>query len=89
MKTVASLLLLVFPGKRANGLSDRKTRQLALNDWIRNGKAFHGYVNFEKAMEDPTQPGAMPAAYDSGDRLHPNDAEYKAMGEAVDLTLFQ
>lgn len=75
-------------GARANGLSDRETRRLALNEWIRNGKAFDGYVDFEKAVEDPAQPGAMLAAYDSGDHLHPNDAGYKAMGEAVDLTLF-
>ena len=27
-------------------------------------------------------------AYDSGDHLHPGDAGYKAMGEAVDLKLF-
>jgi lysophospholipase L1-like esterase len=27
--------------------------------------------------------------YDSGDHLHPNDAGYRAMGEAVDLKLFQ
>jgi len=29
------------------------------------------------------------AAYDSGDHLHPSDAGYKAMGEAIDLTLFR
>jgi lysophospholipase L1-like esterase len=27
-------------------------------------------------------------AYDSGDHLHPKDAGYKAMGEAIDLKLF-
>jgi lysophospholipase L1-like esterase len=31
----------------------------------------------------------MLAAYDSGDHLHPKDAGYKAMGEAVDLALFK
>ncbi len=50
------------PGARANGLSDRETRRLALNDFIRNGKAFDGYVDFEKAVEDPAQPGVMLAA---------------------------
>jgi lysophospholipase L1-like esterase len=76
-------------GARANGLSDRETRRLALNEWIRNGKSFDGYVDFEKAVEDPAQPGSMKAEYDSGDHLHPNDAGYKAMGEAVDVSLFQ
>jgi lysophospholipase L1-like esterase len=28
-------------------------------------------------------------AYDSGDHLHPNDAGYRAMGEAIDLALFR
>ena len=76
-------------GARVNGLSDREMRRLALNDWIRNGKAFDGVVDFEKAVEDPAQPGVMAAAYDSGDHLHPNDAGYRAMGEAVELGLFQ
>ena len=76
-------------GARANGISDRESRRLALNDWIRNGKAFDGYVDFEKAITDPDQPGVMAAAYDSGDHLHPNDAGYKAMGEAIDLALFR
>jgi lysophospholipase L1-like esterase len=31
----------------------------------------------------------MLAADDSGDHLHPNDAGYKAMGEAINLALFQ
>ena len=76
-------------GARANGFSDRETRRLALNEWIRSGKSFDGYVDFEKAVEDPSQPGSMKAEFDSGDHLHPNDAGYKAMGEAVDLSLFQ
>jgi lysophospholipase L1-like esterase len=31
----------------------------------------------------------MLPAYDSGDHLHPNDADYQAMANAVDLKLFQ
>ena len=27
--------------------------------------------------------------YDSGDSLHPSDAGYEAMGNAIDLNLFQ
>jgi hypothetical protein len=30
----------------------------------------------------------MLPAYDSGDHLHPNDAGYQAMADAVDLSLF-
>ena len=28
-------------------------------------------------------------AYDSGDHAHPNDAGYKAMADAIDLSLFR
>jgi lysophospholipase L1-like esterase len=31
----------------------------------------------------------MLPAYDGGDHLHPGDAGYKAMGEAIDLSLFE
>jgi lysophospholipase L1-like esterase len=31
----------------------------------------------------------MSATYDSGDHLHPGDAGYKAMGNAIDLALFK
>jgi hypothetical protein len=31
----------------------------------------------------------MRANYDEGDHLHPNDAGYRAMGDSVDLKLFE
>jgi len=33
-------------------------------------------------------PATMRPAYDSGDNLHPNDAGYRAMADAIDLSLF-
>ena len=36
----------------------------------------------------PDNPKHIKAAYDSGDHLHPNDAGYRAMADAVDLELF-
>jgi lysophospholipase L1-like esterase len=59
-----------------------------VNDWIRNGKAFDGVIDFDKAVEDPQNPDHILAKYDSGDHLHPNDAGYEAMGAAVPLSLF-
>ena len=38
---------------------------------------------------DPAHPDRMLPAYDGGDHLHPGDAGYKAMGEAIDLSLFK
>jgi lysophospholipase L1-like esterase len=67
-----------------NGEAIRK----AVNDWIRTGGAFDGYVDMEAAVRDPNHPDTFLSADDPGDHLHPNDAGYKAMGDAIDLKLF-
>ena len=68
---------------------EKEVKRKALNEWIRTGKAFDGVIDFEKAVRDPDHPDRMLAAYDGGDHLHPGDAGYKAMGEAIDLSLFK
>jgi lysophospholipase L1-like esterase len=74
----------------ANGYftPEKEIKRKAINEWIRTGKAFDGVVDFDQALRDPTHPDRMMAAYDSGDHLHPNDAGYKAMADAIDLSLF-
>ena len=59
-----------------------------LNDWIRTSHVFDGVIDFDKATRDPQHPLRFLPQYDSDDHLHPNDAGYKAMGDAVDLELF-
>jgi lysophospholipase L1-like esterase len=76
----------VFPGYFT---PEKDAKRKAVNEWIRTGNAFDGVIDFEKAVEDPKDPDQMLAAYDSGDHLHPNDAGYQAMGEAVDLAFFK
>jgi lysophospholipase L1-like esterase len=49
---------------------------------------FDGVIDFDAVTRDPQQPGRMLAAYDSGDHLHPGDAGYQAMADAIDLSLF-
>jgi lysophospholipase L1-like esterase len=61
----------------------------AMNTWIRSGGAFDGVIDFDRAVRDPANPARMMAAYDSGDHLHPGDAGYEAMGNAVPLALFR
>ncbi len=58
-------------------------RQL-LNDWIRTSGAFDGVIDFDKALRDPANPTQLLPAYDA-DHLHPNDAGYQAMADAVAL----
>jgi lysophospholipase L1-like esterase len=67
-----------------NGEAIRK----AVNDWIRTGGAFDGFVDFEAAVRDPNHPDTFLPADDPGDHLHPNDAGYKVMGDTIDLKLF-
>ena len=40
-------------------------------------------------MRDAENPGRLIAEHDSGDHLHPSDAGYAAMAEAIDLALFE
>ncbi len=63
------------------------TRQ-AVNHWIRTGKAYDAVIDFDRALRDPGNPAVLRPDYDSGDNLHPNDAGYKAMADAIDLSLF-
>ncbi|HEU4579903.1 MAG TPA: SGNH/GDSL hydrolase family protein [Polyangiaceae bacterium] len=63
-------------------------RQL-VNEWIRGDNGAAGVIDFDRALQDPAHPLALPAEYDSGDHLHPNDAGYAAMADAVDAELFR
>jgi lysophospholipase L1-like esterase len=58
-------------------------RQL-VNAWIRTSGAFDRVIDFDKAVRDPANPTYLLPAY-VGDPLHPNDAGYRAMANAVDL----
>src|SRR6266850_3494587 len=66
-----------------------EAKRQALNEWIRTSKAYDGVVDFDKATRDPGDPKKLLDKYDSCDYLHPSDAGYKAMGEAIDLSLFK
>lgn len=66
----------------------REGHRAAVNDWIRNGGALDGIVDFDEALRDPERPTQMLPIYDCGDGLHPSDLGYCSMGDAIDLTLF-
>jgi len=50
---------------------------------------YDGVVDFEAAVRDPDAPTRIHPRFNSGDGLHPGDAGYAAMAEAVDLELFR
>jgi lysophospholipase L1-like esterase len=60
-----------------------------VNTWMRTSHDFDGVVDLDAAMRDPAHPERMKAELQSGDWLHPNDAGYRVMGDAVDLALFR
>jgi lysophospholipase L1-like esterase len=64
----------------------KEEKREAINAFIRSG-AFDGVIDFDAATRDPANPNHIRADFDSGDHLHPQDAGYKAMADAVDLSL--
>jgi lysophospholipase L1-like esterase len=67
---------------------EREAIRNAVNQWIRTTKSLDGVVDFDKVLQDPSHPSRLLPKFDSGDHLHPNDAGYKAMGDAIDLRFF-
>ncbi len=69
--------------------ADKERLRLQVNDWIRRNHEVDGVVDFDLAIRDPARPGCMRREFDSGDGIHPNDAGYKAMADAVDLAMLR
>ena len=60
----------------------------AVNRWIRASGNFDAVIDFDSVVRDPQHPDQLLPAYDCGDHLHPSPAGYKAMGDAIPLSLF-
>lgn len=56
-----------------------------VNRWIRTGGAYDAVVDFDRAVADPEHPEQLKAEYAFADRLHMNDAGYRAMADAIDI----
>src|SRR6059036_1082597 len=67
----------------------REAVRQAVNDWVRKADVFDAIVDFDQALRDPNHPTSMLPIYDCGDHLHPSDRGYRAMGDAIDLKLFE
>jgi len=55
------------------------------NGWIRSAGVFDAVIDFDALLRDPAHPRRLRPAFDSGDHLHPGDAGYRAMAEAVEI----
>jgi lysophospholipase L1-like esterase len=58
--------------------------RVKVNDFIRTSGLFDDVVDFAAAVQDPTDPSRLDAAF-FGDGLHPNDAGNATMGNSIDL----
>ena len=66
-----------------------ETKRAAVNAWLR-GKTngFDGVIDFDAVTKDPEHQSQILPSLHGGDHLHPNDAGYTAMANAIDLGLF-
>jgi lysophospholipase L1-like esterase len=60
----------------------------AANNWIRTSGKFDAVIDFDKVTRDANDPKRFSPTAESPDLLHPGDAGYKMMGEAIDLRMF-
>lgn len=80
--------ILPYKGAKYFSTDGEQIRQ-HLNTFFRSSPLFDGYVDFDKATQDPQQPDQLLPKYDHGDHLHPSDEGYAAMGAAINLKLFR
>jgi len=76
---------------RARWPSQMDAQRLAVNDWIRTTAGFDRVIDFDRLMSGgPVYEGSqsLKPEFACDDDVHPNAAGYRAMGEFVDLTLF-
>ncbi|MFL6550158.1 MAG: SGNH/GDSL hydrolase family protein [Povalibacter sp.] len=59
-----------------------------VNTWIRSTHMFDAVVDFDATLRDPQHPTQVRGELHRGDHLHPNDAGYQAMADAIDLKVF-
>lgn len=58
-----------------------------VNEWLITSNAFDAVIDFSAKLADPRKPSFLNAPL-SNDGLHPNEAGYEALADAVDLSLF-
>ena len=69
--------------------SEMEEKRLSINQWIRTSQAYDAVLDFDEVLRDPSNPSRLLPAYDSGDRMHPNDDGYQAIADSIDLSLFR
>jgi len=81
--------ILPMGGSVSHYNSEKEAIRQAVNSWIRTSHEPDAVIDFDLAARDPADPVKMVKSYGSTDSLHPGDAGYKAMGDAIDLSIFE
>lgn len=89
IKVIGATILPFASSPFYNPPPETEASRQAVNAWIRTSGAFDAVIDFDRVMRDPQRPDRLNPAYDSGDGLHPSIAGYRAMAEAVPLSLFR
>lgn len=84
---VAGCTLTPFGGSSAYSERGEEIRSAA-NNFIRSGGEFDAVIDFEATVRDSADPKRYRKEADSPDLLHPGDAGYKLMGQAINLSIF-
>ena len=85
----------LFPLARpdiARWTASMEEQRLAVNAWIRTQAAFDATIDFDRLMSGgPVYSGnaSLKPEFVCDDNVHPNAAGYKAIGEFVDLAVFE
>ncbi len=66
---------------------EQAAQRQSVNTWIREQGShwFDAIFDFATPLRSPENEAVLHPAYDSGDGIHPNDAGYRLMAEAVDI----
>lgn len=81
LKVWAGTLLPIYGWRTYD--AQRDLLRESFNDWMRQSALFDGVIDFDQAVRDPAFSAAFAPGFDSGDHLHPSEAAYKAMADAV------
>lgn len=80
------VLATIPPFEGANYFTaDGEAIRQSVNAWLRVQTETDRIVDFDAVLRDPSAPSKLLPAYHSGDWLHPSDAGYQIMAEAVPL----
>ncbi len=63
----------------------REAVRQQVNSWLRASDEFDALIDWDLVLRDPAAPTRLRSAYNSRDWLHPNDAGYQALAQAVPL----